>query len=82
MQMDGEDILRPDLDVCLLRSRIGMVFQDLAPFPMSIYGNFAFGTSLHETLCKAEMDARVEESLTRTGLGTKVCDRLDTPAAG
>jgi len=65
-----------------LRSRIGMVFQKPTPFPMSIYDNIAFGVKLHERLNRADMDARVEWSLSRAALWTEVKDRLHTPAAG
>ena len=80
--MDGENILDPSLDLNALRSRIGMVFQKPTPFPMTIYENIAFGVKLHERLSRADMDARVEWSLTRAALWTEVKDRLATPAAG
>ena len=57
--LDGENILSPDLDLNLLRSRIGMVFQKPTPFPMTIYENIAFGVRLYEKLSKSELDARV-----------------------
>jgi phosphate transport system ATP-binding protein len=80
--MDGVNILAQGTDLNALRSRIGMVFQKPTPFPMSIYENIAFGVKLHERLSRAEMDARVEWSLTRAALWTEVKDRLQTPAAG
>src|SRR6202035_2424189 len=46
--LDGENILSPDLDANLLRSRVGMVFQKPTPFPMTIYDNIAFGVRLYE----------------------------------
>ena len=58
--LDGENILSKDLDVNLLRSRVGMVFQKPTPFPMTIYDNIAFGVRLYEKLPKSEMDDRVE----------------------
>ena len=58
--LDGENILSLDLDLNLLRSRVGMVFQKPTPFPMTIYENIAFGVRLYEKLPKSEMDARVE----------------------
>jgi len=82
VMMDGLNILAPGIDLNALRSRIGMVFQKPTPFPMSIYENIAFGVKLHERLARAEMDARVEWSLTRAALWTEVKDRLHTPAAG
>ncbi len=80
--LDGENILSNSLDVNLLRSRVGMVFQKPTPFPMTIYENIAFGVKLHERLNRAEMDARVEWSLTRAALWGEVKDRLNTPAGG
>jgi phosphate transport system ATP-binding protein len=80
--MDDENIIAPDVDVNRLRSRIGMVFQKPTPFPMSIYENIAFGVKLHERLPKAEMDERVEWSLTRAALWAEAKDRLHTSAVG
>jgi phosphate transport system ATP-binding protein len=82
VMMDGENILGPGIDLNALRSRIGMVFQKPTPFPMSIYENIAFGVKLHERLNRAEMDARVEWSLTRAALWGEVKDRLASAAAG
>ncbi len=80
--MDGLNILSPAIDLNALRSRIGMVFQKPTPFPMTIFENIAFGVKLHERLNRAEMEARVEWSLTRAALWGEVRDRLHTPAAG
>jgi phosphate transport system ATP-binding protein len=80
--MDGENIIAPDIEVNALRARIGMVFQKPTPFPMSIYENIAFGVRLHEKLSRAEMDERVEWSLSRAALWTEVKDRLAKPAMG
>ena len=60
VMFDGDNLLRADQDINLLRARIGMVFQKPTPFPMSIYENIAFGIRLYETLPRAEIDARVE----------------------
>ena len=73
---DGEDILSPKLDLNLLRSRIGMVFQKPTPFPMSIYENIAFGIRMYEKLSKPELEARVEMSLRRAALWEEVKDKL------
>ena len=73
---DGEDLLSPNLDINLLRARIGMVFQKPTPFPMSIYENIAFGIRLYERLPKSEMDGRVESSLRRAALWEEVKDKL------
>ena len=75
--LDGENILAKDLDLNLLRSRVGMVFQKPTPFPMTIYDNIAFGVRLYEKLPKSEMDARVESSLKRTALWGEVKDKLN-----
>ncbi len=80
--MDGENIIAPGMDLNQLRSRIGMVFQKPTPFPMSIYDNIAFGVKLHERLSKAEMDERVEWSLSRAALWGEVKDRLTASAMG
>ena len=82
VSMDGANIIAEGLDLNALRSRIGMVFQKPTPFPMSIYDNIAFGVRLHEKLRRAEMDERVEWSLTRAALWGEVKDRLRTSAAG
>src|SRR5689334_6892118 len=80
--LDDEDILGAGVDLARLRARVGMVFQKPTPFPMSIYDNVAFGVRLYETLGKAEMDARVEESLTRAALWDEVKDKLSAPGLG
>ncbi len=82
VMMDGENIIAPKVDLNALRSRIGMVFQKPTPFPMSIYDNVAFGVKLHEKLSRAEMDERVEWSLSRAALWTEVKDRLSASAMG
>jgi len=80
--MDGQNLLAPDVDLNQLRSRIGMVFQKPTPFPMSVHDNIAFGVKLHEKLSRAQMDERVEWSLTRAALWDEVKDRLSSSAAG
>ena len=82
IMMDGENLLSPRMDLAKLRSRIGMVFQKPTPFPMSIYDNVAFGVRLYENLSKADMDARVEESLRRSALWDEVKDKLHTSGLG
>ena len=82
IMMDGENLLSPRMDLAKLRSRIGMVFQKPTPFPMSIYDNVAFGVRLYENLSKADMDARVEESLRRSALWDEVKDKLQTSGLG
>ena len=80
--MDGVNIITPSIDLNALRARIGMVFQKPTPFPMTIYDNIAFGVKLHERLSRAEMDERVEWSLTRGALWVEVKDRLNSSALG
>ncbi len=72
----GENLLAPDQDVNLLRSRIGMVFQKPTPFPMTIYDNIAFGIAMYEKLGKADLDARVEDALRKGALWEEVKDKL------
>ncbi len=74
--LDGENILRPDMDLNLLRSRVGMVFQKPTPFPMSIYENIAFGIKLYEKLSKKDLDLRVEQALQNAALWGEVKDKL------
>jgi phosphate transport system ATP-binding protein len=76
VRFDGEDILSPQQDLNLLRSRIGMVFQKPTPFPMSIYENIAFGVRLYERHSRSELDARVESALRRAALWEEVKDKL------
>jgi phosphate transport system ATP-binding protein len=75
--LDGQNVLAPDIDLNLLRARVGMVFQKPTPFPMSIYDNIAFGVRLYEKLPKTELDARVESSLKRSALWGEVKDKLN-----
>ena len=77
VMLDGENILSANLDLNLLRSRVGMVFQKPTPFPMTIYDNIAFGIRLYEKLPKSEMDARVEQALSRAALWNEVKDKLN-----
>ncbi len=74
--LDGENILSKNLDLNLLRARVGMVFQKPTPFPMTIYDNIAFGVRLYEKLPKSEMDGRVESALKRSALWNEVKDKL------
>jgi len=74
--LDGRNILAANIDVNLLRSRIGMVFQKPTPFPMSIFDNVAFGIRLYEKLSRKELGDRVEDALKRTALWDEVKDML------
>ncbi len=80
--LDGENMLDRGVDLTELRAKIGMVFQQPTPFPMSIYDNVAFGVKLYEKLSKADMDARVEESLRRAALWDEVKDKLKSSGQG
>ena len=73
----GENILNPKLDLNLLRSKIGMIFQKPTPFPMSVYDNIAFGVRLYENLNKKNMDERVEWALKKAALWNEVKDILN-----
>ncbi len=74
--LDGKNILQKNIDVNLLRARVGMVFQKPTPFPMSIYDNVAFGVRLYEKLSKSELDDRVEWALKKSALWPEVKDKL------
>ena len=74
--LDGQNILDPGMDLNLLRSRIGMVFQKPTPFPMSIYDNIAFGIKLYEKISRSELDGRVEKALQGAALWPEVKDKL------
>jgi phosphate transport system ATP-binding protein len=78
--VDGSSILGPEVDVNLLRWRIGMVFQGPTPFPMSIFENVALGPRDIENLSRQDTAGRVEESLTRAALWSEVKDRLSAQA--
>lgn len=73
---NGRNILDRDVDVNVLRAKVGMVFQKPTPFPMSIYENIAFGVRLYENLSKGEMDERVEWALNKAALWGEVKDKL------
>jgi phosphate transport system ATP-binding protein len=75
--LDGENILSPEIDANLLRSRVGMVFQKPTPFPMSIYENIAFGIRLYEKVNRSELDVRVEAALRGAALWNEVKDKLN-----
>ena len=80
--VDGENILRPGLDLNLLRAKIGMVFQKPTPFPMSIRDNIAFGIRLYERLPQTELDDRIEAALRRAALWDEVKDKLKQSGLG
>ncbi|WP_367109996.1 phosphate ABC transporter ATP-binding protein PstB [uncultured Psychrobacter sp.] len=76
ISLDGKNILGKEVDVNLLRARVGMMFQKPTPFPMSIYDNVAFGIRLYEKLSKSEMEERVEWALKKAALWPEVKDKL------
>ena len=80
--LDGENIYDPKVDTTLLRKKIGMVFQQPNPFPMSIYDNVAYGPRIHGIKSKAKLDEIVEESLRGAALFDEVKDRLKKSALG
>ena len=80
--LDGEDIYDKRVDTTLLRKKVGMVFQQPNPFPMSIYGNIAYGPRLHGIKNKKELDEIVERSLQGAAIFEEVKDRLHKSALG
>ncbi|MCR4675496.1 MAG: phosphate ABC transporter ATP-binding protein PstB [Lachnospiraceae bacterium] len=82
VMLDGEDIYDPDVDTTVLRKRIGMVFQQPNPFPMSIYDNVAYGPRVHGIKDKRTLDRIVEESLQGAAIFEEVKDRLKKSALG
>ena len=77
IELDGEDIYAPSMDVVQLRARVGMVFQKPNPFPKSIYDNVGYGPRIHGLAAnKADLDVIVERALVRAGLWDEVKDRL------
>lgn len=74
--LDGKNILTQNHDLGQLRARIGMVFQQPTPFPMSVYENIAFGIRLHRKISRAELDAEIEWALRRAALWDEVKDNL------
>lgn len=80
--LDGEDIYDPKVDTTILRKKIGMVFQQPNPFPMSIYDNIAYGPRIHGIKNKGQLDEIVERSLKGAALWDEVHDRLKKSALG
>lgn len=80
--LDGEDIYDPGVDTTLLRKKVGMVFQQPNPFPMSIYDNIAYGPRIHGIRNKARLDEIVETSLRGAAIFDEVKDRLKKSALG
>lgn len=80
--LDGVDIYEPKVDTSMLRKKIGMVFQQPNPFPMSIYDNVAYGPRIHGIKNKVKLDQIVEESLKGAAIFDEVKDRLKKSALG
>lgn len=80
--LDNENIYDQRVDTTLLRKKVGMVFQQPNPFPMSIYDNVAYGPRIHGIHSKSELDDIVEKSLKGAGLWDEVSDRLKKSALG
>lgn len=80
--LDGENIYGPAVDTTVLRKRVGMVFQQPNPFPMSIYDNIAYGPRVHGIKDKRTLDRIVEESLLGAAIFDEVKDRLKRSALG
>ena len=82
VKLDGEDIYGKNVDTTILRKRVGMVFQQPNPFPMSTYDNIAYGPRVHGIKNKAKLDEIVEESLRGAAIFDEVKDRLKKSALG
>lgn len=80
--LDGEDIYDSAVDTTILRKKVGMVFQQPNPFPMSIYDNIAYGPRVHGIRDKKRLDQIVEESLRGAAIFDEVKDRLKKSAMG
>lgn len=80
--LDGENIYDKRVDTTLLRKKVGMVFQQPNPFPMSIYDNIAYGPKLHGIRHKAQLEEIVEKALRDAAIFDEVKDRLKKPALG
>ena len=79
---DGMEDIYGNVDVNLLRKKVGMVFQQPNPFPMSIYDNIAYGPRVHGIRDKKKLDQIVEESLRGAAIWEEVKDRLKKSALG
>ncbi|MGV2480654.1 UNVERIFIED_CONTAM: ATP-binding cassette domain-containing protein, partial [Salmonella enterica subsp. enterica serovar Weltevreden] len=82
IRLDGKNIFDRDVDIAMLRRRVGMVFQKANPFPKSIYENVAYGLRLAGVNKKRVLDETVEWALKGAALWEEVKDRLDDSALG
>lgn len=78
VEYDGENIYGPDADILEIRSKIGMIFQNPNPFPMTIRDNITYGPKIHGIKNRADLDYIVEDSLKKAALWNDVKDRLDS----
>ena len=78
--VEGLDVYRPDIDLELLRKRVGMVFQKSNPFPMSIRDNVSFGPRMTGVRGRGRLEQLVEQSLRQADLWGEVEERLDDSA--
>ncbi|MCH4015093.1 MAG: phosphate ABC transporter ATP-binding protein PstB [Solobacterium sp.] len=81
VRLDGIDIYK-DMDVNILRKKVGMVFQKANPFPMSIYDNIAYGPRIHGIKNRSQLDEIVEKALKDAALFDELKDRLKKSALG
>lgn len=81
IRLDGTDIYS-DMDINVLRKRVGMVFQKANPFPMNVYDNIAFGPRTHGIKKKSELDQIVEQSMKDAAIWDELKDRLKKSALG
>ncbi|MFZ2632514.1 MAG: phosphate ABC transporter ATP-binding protein PstB [Desulfosalsimonadaceae bacterium] len=82
IQLDGEDIYEPSVDVVNLRRRVGMVFQKPNPFPKTIFENVAYGLRVNGVTDKKKLQQQVEKSLHQAALWEEVKDRINNSALG
>lgn len=81
VKLSGVDVYK-EMDVNILRKRVGMVFQKPNPFPMSIYDNIAYGPRIHGMKSKVKLDEIVERSLMQAAIWDECKDRLKKSALG
>ncbi len=82
VMLDGEDIYGSNMDVNVLRKKVGMVFQKPNPFPMSVYDNITYGPRTHGIQKKSQLDEIVERSLRGAAIWDELKDRLNKSALG
>jgi len=82
VQLDHENIYDPKVDTTILRKKIGMVFQQPNPFPMSVYDNVAYGPRIHGLKNRIKLDEIVEKALRAAAIWDEVKDRLRKSALG